>query len=93
MTNRPYINKAATVRDDLDPMAAVPVVSIPGRDLRAGMVLVDPELHTPIGEVDHKMRAPRLSGLVAFLMFDFDAHNWTSESVRANGSVKVMAAI
>lgn len=94
MTNssRAYINKASTVRDDLDPLESVPVVEIRGSELRAGMVLVDAELETPIGEVDHKLRAVRGTGCVSFLLFDFDAKNWTTSSVRANGTIRVMSA-
>jgi len=87
-----YVNKASEVRSDLDTFAALPYVEIKGSALRAGMILIDPELHTPIGEVDHKMRSQRGSGAVSFLMFDFDARSWTTESVTANGIVKVMAA-
>jgi len=88
---RAYVNTTATVRDDLGTLDAVPTVSIPGSALKAGMVLVDPDFDTPAGEVDHRMKTTRGSGEVKFLMFDFDAREWTTQSVHHNAMIKVMA--
>lgn len=88
----PYINRTNGVRDDLDTLTSVRTVSVLARLLKAGMVLVDPKLDTPAAEIDHRTRAVRGSGEVAFLIFDYDARNWFSQSFHANTQIKVMAA-
>lgn len=86
-----YVNRTDTVRDDLDTLQAVATVLVPGRLLKAGMVLVDPELDTPAAEVDHRTKTTRGSGERSFLAYDYDARNWIPVSVHANALIKVMA--
>lgn len=88
---RPYVNRSAIVRDDLDTLTPVPTVSILGRLIKAGMVLVDPDLDTPVVEVDHRMRAQPGSGEAVFLVFDYDRGQWMEERFHSNSLVKVMA--
>lgn len=91
MSTTAYVNRADAVRDDLDTMEAVSTVSIPARSLKAGMVLVDPELDTPAAEIDHRTRTTRGSGEISFLVFDYDTRNWATVSFHENVSIKVMA--
>ncbi|MFZ2238384.1 MAG: hypothetical protein WAV90_02430 [Gordonia amarae] len=42
-----------------DLLQSVPTVTVAGADLKAGMVLVDTDLDTPLYGLDHQVRAPR----------------------------------
>lgn len=90
-TAHPYVNTTDTTLQP-DILSAVPVVSVLGSGLRAGMVLVDPELETPAVELDHRTRSARGSGEVSFLAYDYEVRNWATVSVRTNALVKVMAS-
>lgn len=76
----------------LDTMAELPGVQIVASKLRAGMVLLDPELKTPGAVLDHKNRSARGSGNVEFLAYDYDRRNYVPVSLHANTLVWVAAA-
>jgi len=73
----------------LDALDALPAVQVRGSALRAGMVLLDPDLMTPAASLDHKVRPARGSGNVAFLALDYDRRAFDTISVHANALVWV----
>lgn len=83
-----YINRTATVRDDLDTLTVVPFVTIPARSLKAGMILVD-ELDCPAAEIDHRIRSAK--GAIEFLIHDFDNRSITTTRLTEHADIKVMA--
>lgn len=75
----------------LDVLVELPGVQVLGSQLRAGMVLLDPDLMTPAASLDHKTRTTRGSGEVSFLALDYDRRAYGTVSVRANALVWVAA--
>lgn len=69
----------------------MPSVEVTGDKLRAGMVLVD-ELGCPSAGLDHKTRAPRNSGAVAFLAYDFDNRSLVTLTLTVRRTYRVVAA-
>lgn len=74
-----------------DTLAAVPTVEIAVRSLRSGMVLVDPDLHTPEAVIDHRNRSAPRSGSQRFLVLDLDRKRHTEVVLTTNATVLVMA--
>lgn len=75
----------------LDTLTELPGVQVLGSKLRAGMVLLDPELKTPAASLDHKTRSVRGSGDVNFLALDYDRRTFGPVAVHANTLVWVAA--
>lgn len=75
----------------LDALAELPGIQVLGSQLRAGMVLLDPDLKTPAASLDHKVRTVRGSGAVRFLALNYDHRAFEPVSVRANALVWVAA--
>lgn len=73
----------------LDTLTELPGVQVLGSKLRAGMVLLDPELKTPAASLDHKVPSARGSGEVSFLALDYDRRALNTVSVHANALVWV----
>lgn len=67
-------------------------VMVPVSSLRAGMVLVDPDLRTAVYSLDHRLRAPRNSGSVVWFVEDLEEGGYTKASFGARVSVPVAAA-
>lgn len=77
--------------EDVDVLSQPPTVEVCGRNLRAGMVLVDPDLGTPAVGLDHKVQAPRNSGSVAFLCADLEKGGWVTHTFFGNSKFSVVA--
>jgi hypothetical protein len=88
----PYINTSDIIRDDLDVLAEVLWTTVRGDQLKEGMVLVDPVLHTPEAELDKKVTSVRGSGAVRFLLHDLNDNSLRHEMFMRNKRWHVMAA-
>ena len=77
---------------DIDVLSQPEFVEIPAKDVKEGMVLLDPFLSTPVAAVDHKMRSVRDSGCVRFFCADLEDGGWREVSILASVMVKVIAA-
>lgn len=75
----------------LDALTELSGVQVVASKLRAGMVLLDPDLKTPAASLDHKTRSVRGSGDVSFLAFDYDRRTLDTVTVHANTLVWVAA--
>lgn len=89
-------NTTAYVRPEgdsgsLDTLAVVPVAEVPGRKLRAGMILTDRDLDTPAAEIDHFSRGPRNSGSRVVWYRDLDTKRFESVLVHGGSLIRVMA--
>jgi hypothetical protein len=76
---------------DIDTLAQPALVEVNASNLKAGMVLVDPELGTPAMGIDHKLRSTRNSGNVEFLVADLENGGWRNLSLFSNTVVSVIA--
>ena len=76
----------------LDTLEAVAGVQVLGSALKPGMVLLDPDLMTPVVSLDKKVRSARNSGQVSFLVLDFDRKAYETVAVGANSMIWVAAA-
>jgi hypothetical protein len=87
------MSKAAILESftNIDTLAAVAAITITAANLRAGMVLVD-DLGCPVVGIDHRVKATRNSGGIAFLGADLDNGGWNRIELRRTVQVKVMAA-
>lgn len=74
----------------VDTLSTPDTIQVKGSALRAGMILVD-DLGCPAVALDHKVRAPRNSGAVAFLVNDLDVGGWSEHLFHANRSFPVVA--
>lgn len=74
--------------DTLEPMPSTTVLA---SSLKPGMVLLDPELMTPAAVVDHRVKAVRGLGTVAYLVLDLDARRYDTVSLRAGAPILVAA--
>lgn len=88
-TTTAYINRSSNVRDDIDTMTVVPVATVLGSQLKAGMVLVDPVLEVPVAEIDHKVSNRR--GTVEYLIHYYDSRSFGPLRFTATADIKVMA--
>lgn len=75
---------------DVDTLSQPATVEVRGAYLQAGMVLVD-ELGCPTAGLDHRIRATRNSGSVAFLVADLDRGGWTQQHFHRNHRFTVVA--
>lgn len=64
------------IPNDIDPFTVLPAVTLRANQLRAGHLLLDPELGTPSYTIDHRTRAPRNSGQLTFLAFDHETNRY-----------------
>lgn len=87
------MSKAAIFENftNIDTIAEVAVITVNAASLRAGMVLVD-EFNCPIVGIDHRVKATRSSGEIAFLTADLENGGWNRLAFRPALHVKVMAA-
>lgn len=79
------------IPNDLDPFAALPSVTLRGKHLREGHLLLDPEFGTPAYTIDHRTRAPRNSGQLAFLAFDHETNRYEQLLLSPTAEVSVAA--
>lgn len=86
-TYRPLILDSA---DDIDPLSNPVGIDRRGKDLRAGMVLLD-ELGCPGAMLDHRIRATRNSGCVAYLAHDLNDGRLFRLDLHANKAFQVAA--
>lgn len=77
--------------DTLDPFAT-DSTDLKATSLREGMVVMDRELGTPLLWLDHRVRAARNSGSVAFLVHDLETGRIETHHFHENTHVKVLAA-
>jgi len=84
------VAKVFTDWNGIDVLASAPTVEVKGRNLRAGMVLVD-DLDTPVAGLDHRVKGLRNSGCVAFLVHDLVHGGWHRHDFHANKPFKVVA--
>jgi len=82
--------KVFTDWNGIDLLTSLPTVEVKGRNLRAGMVLVD-DLDTPVAGLDHRVKGLRNSGCVAFLVHDLVRGGWYRHDFHANKPFKVVA--
>lgn len=59
--------------------------------LRPGMVTLDPELNTPVWAIDHRVRATRNSGNVAWFVEDLEGSGYTVAHLYPSTLVPVAA--
>lgn len=87
------MSKAAILESftNIDTLAAVATIAITAANLRAGMVIVD-DLDCPVVGLDHRIKATRNSGGIAFLGADLDNGGWNRVEIHRNQQIRVMAA-
>lgn len=100
MTDNLYMNSATSpaapkVHTDaeyqaLDLLTSYPVAEVRGRDLRAGMVLVD-DLDSPVAGIDHKT-GRAADGAIPFLVEDLENGGWRTVRLGQNARFRVIAA-
>lgn len=78
--------------DQIDTLSQPQTIEVIARNLKDGMVLVDPELGTPAVGLDHRIRSTRNSGNVSFLVADLENGGWRDLHLTGSVTVKVMAA-
>lgn len=88
-----YMSTAATFADfsTIDVLDTPATVDVKAANLAEGMVLVDPDLGTPLVGIDHKQRTVRSSGNVTFFVNDFETGGWRDMNLGSNTVVKVVA--
>lgn len=88
------MGNAATFSDfsDIDALSTPEFIEIAAKDVKEGMVLLDPFLGTPLAGVDHKMRTPRNSGCVKLFCANLEDGGWREHVIIASLKIKVMAA-
>ncbi len=77
--------------DQIDPFATE-CVEIPASKLKECMVLMDPELGTPLLWLDHKMRTVRNSGSVRWLAHNLETGRIEEVSLRPMKPYSMLAA-
>lgn len=75
---------------DIDTLAEVPTTTVKASALKPGMVLVD-DLDCPVAVIDHRVRATRGTGDVAYLINDLERGGWRTQRLGANSQITVMA--
>lgn len=78
--------------DALDAFATPESVAVRADKLRECMVLVDPDLGTPVYWLDHRTRAARNSGNVQWLAHNLETGRLEQVSFRASLALPVIAA-
>jgi hypothetical protein len=76
--------------ENIDALSQPATVEVKGANLREGMVIVD-ELGCPSAGLDHRIRAERNSGSVAFLVNDFDRGGYRQDHFHRNVTFRVVA--
>lgn len=76
--------------DHLDPFAT-DSTDVKATSLREGMVIMDRELGTPALWLDHRVRAPRGSGAVAWLAHDLETGRIETQQFHENHRINVLA--
>ena len=66
------------------------IATVTGSQLKAGMVVLDDELGIPAVGLDHRVRATPRSGLIAFLVNDFDRGGWRHLEFHPRSTFKVL---
>jgi hypothetical protein len=77
--------------DNLDPFVT-DSTDIKATSLREGMVIMDPALGTPLLWLDHRVRAARGSGQVAWLAHDLETGRFETHAFHENHRINVLAA-
>ena len=85
-----YVNSGPAVRDDLDPLAEVASTIVTGKELRVGMILLDPELGTPDAELVQRIRS-EVPGDLRWLVFELDSSEYVELNTFENSAFPVMA--
>ena len=76
---------------DIDILSQPPTTTLKASSLRPGHVLIDPVLCCPIAVIDHRVRAQRGSGSIAYLIIDLDRGGWRTVKFHENARITVMA--
>lgn len=84
--DRPLILPEGETVDDLDQFD---YTMIRADKLKPGMILVDPDLHTPVYAIDHRNRAKPRSGAVKWLVEDLENGGWREQDFGRNTEVPV----
>ena len=77
--------------DNLDTFSTPDSVVITGDKVRECMVLLDPELGTPLYWIDHKMPATRGSGDVKFMVHNLETGRIETVNIFRSTNVPAMA--
>ena len=77
--------------DTIDTLAAPASVAIQANKIRECMILVDPELGTPLYWIDHKVRSTTGSGNAEFLAHNLENGHFETVRIFGTTAVKVMA--
>lgn len=80
----------ATV-DTLDTFAAQAGTTLEAGKLREMMVILDPELGTPLYWIDHRVRSTRNSGQAEFMAHNLESGHFETIRIGSRVSVPVMA--
>lgn len=67
-------------------------VKIAARNLREGMVILDPELGTPAVSIDHRNRSTRGTGDMKFFVYDYETRRLEEMNIAPATMVSVVAA-
>lgn len=67
-------------------------ITVKASNLRPGDTLLDPELGTPVYEIDHRMRAVRSTGDLKFLVADLEAHTYREIQLRPGVTINIVRA-
>ena len=63
--------------------------TVKGRNLKAGMILLDSETGEPVFELDHKMQAIRNSGCAHWAGYDMVLRTYRDTNIHLNSTVRV----
>jgi hypothetical protein len=75
---------------DIDILSQPATTTLKASSLRPGHVLVD-DLGCPAAVIDHRVRAQRGTGAVAYLTNDLDRGGWRTVTFGPNSRITVMA--
>lgn len=76
--------------DTLDMFSTPETIALAASKVRGGMVLVDPELGTPLYWIDSKARSTRNSGNAAFLVHNLETGRIENLSIFSSTTLPVM---
>jgi hypothetical protein len=75
----------------IDPLTAYPTVDVLARNLRPGMILVDPELGTPLVQIDARVRSTPRSGNVSFNVWNLESGRFEPSGLHLRPTLTVPA--